>query len=332
MHTKSLPVGEMVTLAYLAALVIALSMIGCSPAEDPTSQEPVRIEAAPLATPVRAPEPPTDPQPEEVTSREVTYEEAEDAYSVRDYELASELFTRYVDSRPDNPWGHYMLGLSAHKAGQLESAELAFREALHLDSTHVKSWQNLTRVFLDGGRADEALESIARADALETESPVNLRLTGRALHQQGNLTGAADAYRDAILADDTDVWSMNNLAVVLMEEGRYAQALTTLAHATALAPDVALFQNNLGMALEHQSAFRDAEAAYGRAVELDADYQRASANLARMLEVESVAHTAVDLAEAARTFVRELESWRDEHVARELGDEASPTTTDATQR
>ena len=55
-----------------------------------------------------------------------------------------------------------MLGLSAWKSGDLAKSEQAFEKALSVDPHHVKSLVNLSRVFIEQKRYDDAL-----AQALE---------------------------------------------------------------------------------------------------------------------------------------------------------------------
>src|SRR5207245_6018982 len=104
---------------------------------------------------------------------------ADSAYRDHRYDDATALFQTYTESRPTNPWGFYMLGLSAWKAGDRVQAESAFVQALSLDSTDVKSHLNLSRVLLEGGQPDSALVHIERAIALDSTSSEPLRLQDR---------------------------------------------------------------------------------------------------------------------------------------------------------
>ena len=87
---------------------------------------------------------------------DVTYEEAEEAFRAGAYREAVSLFEGYVAGHPDNPWGHYMLGMSAWKGGHAGKAIEAFEAALERDPDHLKSLVNLSRVRLEAGQADEA--------------------------------------------------------------------------------------------------------------------------------------------------------------------------------
>lgn len=311
--------------AFIA--VLALSIAGCGGGED-TGRDDValrsrrdvssrpEIESRPSPTEIETTPKPVEPEEAVVTipepQKEVTYEEAEAAYHERRYGEAVELFTLYTDRKSENPWGHYMLGLSAWKAGEHERAEGAFERALELDGNHVKSLLNLGRVLLDMGRPDEALARIGEALTIDPESNIAYRLQGRALDQLGREEEAIGTYRRAIRLDDRDAWSMNNLGLLFLEEGRYDEALPPLARAVELKGDVAIFLNNLGMVLENTGHFRAAEEAYRSAVDIGGSFEKAHANLERLeAVVEDPGLPPVDLAVIAQGFIDEIESWSD---------------------
>lgn len=307
----------------MAALSIAIAGCGRNSEE---REMPVQIvhddsRRAPAPVPMDAPaaaarseEGIAAPEPE----REVSYEEAEAAYLERRYGDAAGMFVRYTRCNERNPWGYYMLGLSAWKAGDGETAQAAFEQALGLDPNHVKSWLNLSRVLLEINQPEEALAKIDAALAIDPESNDGLRLQGRALHQLGRNEEAIAAYRRAIHNDGEDAWSMNNLALILIEQERFEAALPPLARAIEIRDDIAVFYNNLGMALERTGHTRAAEGAYASAVAVDGLYEHAAMNLER---VEAVmgdpAAEPVDLAALARRFVEEVEMSKQPVVASE---------------
>jgi Flp pilus assembly protein TadD len=289
-----------------AALVAALVATGCSDRGKSRNAKkaeekrdvPVATTLTTDAAPIAAPAPP----------RPVTFADGEAAYQARNYAEASSVFARYTEQRPDNAWGHFMLGLSAWKSGDLEHAEKAFEAALALEPNHVKSLVNLSRVLLDGKRAEDALTTLAKAAELEPDSNEVHRLLGRAYGAQGKTDDAMAEYRRAIEIDGTDSWAMNNLGLLFIEQGRAAEALPLLAKAVELRKDVATFQNNLGMALEHTGHFSDAAAAYRGAVEADANYEKAKLNLARVEKVKESPKEPFDLDAAAKGVVEDAEA------------------------
>jgi tetratricopeptide (TPR) repeat protein len=291
-----------IRLAAVAPMLIAL--VGCrqSPPRTATVAATVSVDSSPPdATPAPAVARPLPP---------VSYEDAETAYKAGNYSDAAELFAAYTESKPDNPWGRYMLGLSAWKAGDLARAETAFDEALTLDPTHLKSMLNSTRVLLELGKADQALERIETAIETAPQSGEALRLRGRALAQLGRNDEAMKAYQRAAALDEQDVWAMNNLGLLYIQLGRYTEALPPLARATELRPRSPVFQNNLGQALERLGHIDQAKKAYEAALAGDSTYVKAGTALARVTGLAGVpGPVEVDLAGLADEFRATVQQW-----------------------
>ena len=239
----------------------------------------------------------------------VTYTQAESAYFAKRYSDATAMFSVIVDRKPENAWNHFMLGLSAWKAGDRERAEGAFTAALERDPKHLKSELNLTRVLLEMGRPEEALLHVRKGLEIDSTSAESWRLLGRVQGELRQVEPALEAYRKAIALDEQDSWSMNNMGLVLIKAGRFQEAIGPLARATQIDPSVPAFQNNLGMALERTGYFTAAAVAYRAAIAADSTYGRAVANLARIEEIEdSPLLVALDLPAIATTFVAEIRS------------------------
>src|SRR5216117_319663 len=253
---------------------------------------------------------PTTETPALVISGPVTFEMADSAYRERRYDDASVLFKTYTEGRPSNAWGFYMLGLSAWKSGDRAQAESAFVQALTIDSTHVKSHLNLSRVLLEEGKPDSALEHIEQAIALDSTSSEALRLQGRAFEAQDKTDDAIVAYQRAIVKNDSDTWAMNNLGVLYMQVQRFEDAIGPLARANELEDKVAAFRNNLGMALELTGRFADAITQYRAALAIEGTYGKAVANLQRVEQVkQDPSITPIDLVERSKQFQDGITKW-----------------------
>ncbi len=258
-----------------------------------------------------APEP--QPVPQTHQGEPVSYGEAEDAYTAGRYDEAVDLFSLYTEQNPGRAWGHYMLGMSLWKAGDPEGALGGFRTTLDLVPDHLKSLVNTGRVLLELGRPDEALRYLTKATDLAPGDIQARRVLARA---QGDLgrTDAAEATYRGILADDPDdVWSLNNLGLLLIRQGRFPEALPALARAARLDENLACVQNNLGVALERTGYIAAAREAYARAVALDAGYAKAGSSLARLREVKEAEGLApFDLAAVADSFFAGTATRQDE--------------------
>lgn len=240
-----------------------------------------------------------------------TYEQAESTFEAGRYPEAVQLFTSYTESNPENPWGYYMLGLSAWRSGDHKQAESAFDKALQLDPSHRKTLFNSGRVLLETGRPQEALGHIEKALTEEPMSNEGLRLLGRARYQLGQVDEAIEAYHRALGLDDRDVWSMNNLGLIYIDQDRSSEALPPLARAVELRSNAPVFQNNLGAALERSGYPTAAAKAYEAAISVDSTYQKSSVALARVTGGSQQPESEpVDLAALSQKFQSDIKAWQ----------------------
>ena len=268
-----------------ALVVFAVGATACSESVKPQAKKTTDSKQPVGTTFTSSEAAPVDaPAPAVVTP--ASFADGEYAYQAGNYAEASRVFALYTEKHPDNAWGHFMLGLSSWKGGDLARAESSFEEALKIDPNHVKSLVNSSRVLLDQKRTDEAIEKLNRAADVDPMNGDVHRLLGRAFHAKGQIDDAVDAYRRAIEIDPKDSWAMNNLGLLFIEQGRSEEAVPLLARAVELKDNVAAFQNNLGMALEHTGRFTASKTAYSNALAADPNYEKARRNLARVEQVK----------------------------------------------
>jgi Flp pilus assembly protein TadD len=297
-------------------LLAAFAAVGCSKRGDASKEKAGTsgsAEAKPLAK--SAETFPVKPSGEEGFAADTTttitgpvsFVDGEAAFQAKKYSDATTIFERYVVQRPKNPWGHYMLGLSAWKGGDFAKAEQAFQMALSLDPQHAKSLTNLSRLFIEQKRLDEAVDTLTRAADAEPDSVEVQRLLGRTYREQGKTEEAVAAYRRAIELNELDAWSMNNLGLLLLGTQRAEEALPLFAKAAELKENEPVFQNNLGMALEHTGRFKAAAAAYKGALAADPGYGKAKLNLARVEAVKGGPEEPFEVAKTEKVEKAEVE-------------------------
>ncbi|MGH7753943.1 MAG: tetratricopeptide repeat protein [Gemmatimonadales bacterium] len=289
---------------FAAFSAVMLFTVGLAIACNERTPEPIIAgETAVVETPAVAPRAASAPAP-------VTFSDGEIAFREKRYEDAVAIFTAYTASQPENAWGHYMLALSAWRAGEPERAVTEFEQALAIDSTHVKSLLNLSRVLLEQGRAEEALEHVSAALELD-ESDDAYRVLGRAKSELGDVEAAVEAYRQAIVLNERDPWNLNNLGYTLIQDGRFDEAIGPLALATEIDSTTAVFWNNLGMALERTGHRIQAVDAYRRAVGIDATYVKAQTNLTRVEGLaQDPAILPVDFEVEVAKFREKIDLWK----------------------
>jgi Flp pilus assembly protein TadD len=291
-----------ITATLLAA---AIAAVGCT--KDKTSQTDNKESQRSAKTmPVSLPTPVADKSPNGTAARvsgPVSYADGEALFQAGKYVEATNVFEQYTADKPNNPWGHFMLGLSASKVGDTEKAEKSFNEALRIDPDHLKSLLNLSRILIDKGRYDEAIVKLARAGEINPTSAEVHRLLGRGYSGQHKTDDAIDSYRRAIALDATDAWSMNNLGLILIQKGRSFEATPLLAKAVELQKNVPTFHNNLGMALEKTSRFKAAASEYKEALTADPNNAKAKSNLERIEAVKVGSEESFDRAAEAKRAV-----------------------------
>jgi tetratricopeptide (TPR) repeat protein len=301
---------------WLQAAILALAMAACSgkeskaPVVNRVAERPTPPAAEPKVVLASAPGGTTEAPP---VTRSASYEEAESVYKTGDYSEARKLFESYVESKPENGFGYYMLGLSAWKSGDPAAAELAFERAIEKSPTHLKSLLNSARVLLELGRAHEALERVSAARELDSTGSEALRLQARAEDDLGESDSAIHSYREALVQDEHDVWAMNNLGMLYIRQRDFESALPPLARAVQLRPNAPVFQNNLGIALELAGHFTEARRAYDDALRADSTFAKAISNAKRLGEVrlDPAKDVPVEVKELAEQFRQAIRGWRD---------------------
>src|SRR5690242_16739186 len=109
-----------------ALLVAALAAFGCSKTGK-TSQTETQSQHTEQATPVSMTNVTTGDKGLNTTATKiagpVSFADGEAAYQAGNFSEATKLFEQYTGDKPRNVWGHFMLGLSASKSGDLAKAE-----------------------------------------------------------------------------------------------------------------------------------------------------------------------------------------------------------------
>jgi tetratricopeptide (TPR) repeat protein len=293
----------------LGALVLATSVAACT--GDDVGQNVGQERDLAIAQPASTEPVTTTGEVSKPNYTNVSYSDAEAVFRKGRYQDAMEMFAGYVITHPDNGSGHYLLGISAWKSGDHGRAEEALLRAVELDSTSVKARTNLARVLLEQGRPADALPHVQKAAELKPESHEVWRVLGNTQGQLGMNEEALESYRQALIRNDRDVWSMNNFGLILIQQGRYEEALQPLARAVELVPLSAVFQNNLGSALEKCAYLESARRAFAAAVEADNGYVKAKTSLERVqVRLGDTEGETADLSAFAQSFVEEIQRWK----------------------
>lgn len=147
------------------------------------------------------------------------------------------------------PADRYSLGLTALQHGDPELAEQHLRAWVAHEPGHDKGRVNLARALLEIGRPYEAREHAGIATDVNPGSAAAWRTLARAQAESGDCSSALASYEEALLVDPQDAWALNNMGYLLIEHGRYEDAIGPLALAATLDDGNELFRKNLAAAL-----------------------------------------------------------------------------------
>jgi tetratricopeptide (TPR) repeat protein len=139
-----------------------------------------------------------------------------------DFELESEPRKPPAPCVRSEPWrqrAHYL-----EDAGELEAAELAYRQALLEDGPDPELCFNLGNVLFAQGCTEQAVERYHQTVELDTNYPEAWNNLGSALEKLNHLPDAVDAYRRAIILNSQYADPYHNLADLLDQMGQVKEA------------------------------------------------------------------------------------------------------------
>ena len=152
--------------------------------------------------------------------------------------------------------------LTAHRRGDLDSAERDYRSALALSPEHPQAMHYLGVVAFQRGRADEALPALQRAIDLVPHEPEFHNNLGLALAALDRNPESAAAYRQALAYRPDHAGAWNNLGLALHAQNDLPGAIEAFRRALAHAPDFTQARWNLSFALLHEGRFEEGWQAY----------------------------------------------------------------------
>ncbi len=139
---------------------------------------------------------------------------------------------------PDLARTHANLGLALQGEGKLQGAVAAFRRAVELAGDDAEMWQYLANAHVANEDFTAAIPCCERLVALKPALATGHNDLGWVLQEEGWLTAAAAAYRQALQLQPNYVAALLNQAGLEEELGEFEQAETSLRRAQAISPRV----------------------------------------------------------------------------------------------
>jgi Flp pilus assembly protein TadD len=213
-----------------------------------------------------------------------------------DHTGAERLFRRGLKIAPHDVELHNALGWTLFQEGKSAAAVTEFERALKVNPNHVRAHDNLALALVDLGRLAAAAGQFEASLHLKPKAEIYSDL-GFVMARLGKPGAARADYRKALALDPKCPSAHYNLAVTLVQAGKFAAAEFHYRQALAGKPTAAA-HNGLGYVLAREGRTDEAEAEYRKAIAVDPKFTPAYNNLAETLAAQG------KLAEAERYYER----------------------------
>jgi membrane associated rhomboid family serine protease/Flp pilus assembly protein TadD len=148
----------------------------------------------------------------------------QEAYKKNDFKQAVESFQKYVAERPDDAYGHALLGFSYHAIQRYDEAVQEYKKGLALQPDYPLLEVNLAELYVYQNKSAQAVPLFQHGlSGIEPDAQL-YRLYGRALKDVDKFAEAEQALRKSINLNDKDPDAHGLLADVLRAEGKVAAA------------------------------------------------------------------------------------------------------------
>jgi len=130
-------------------------------------------------------------------------------------------------------------GYQAHVAGNLDTAEAAYRKILFRDPSHAEALYLLGEIQATRNIYDQAVELMRKAVSNSPSTVAFHAGLANTLRQTGDIAGAEASYREAVRLEPGNSQYLNNLGTLLQEQKRLPEALECYQKALSITPDLA---------------------------------------------------------------------------------------------
>jgi len=209
--------------------------------------------------------------------------EGVDAGKLGDLNRERALLAQVQEHNPGMYLVPFLLGEAALKASDWKAAQESLERSLKLNPNFDQAMTALARALHQQGKNNEAIQWLEKA---LQENPKNLR----AWYQKGWISVSSDP--DSAMVDFQKTLEIQpgfamahrDLGIILLQKGRYSEAVIHLQQAAALGLAHARLYNFLGIAYSRTGRYQDAVKVYAKALDQEPNFAEAHLNLSYVYE------------------------------------------------
>jgi tetratricopeptide (TPR) repeat protein len=198
---------------------------------------------------------------------------------------------------------HSAIGNRLRDTGQdAEAAVAEYREALRLRPDHAEARNNLGRVLIAMGRADEGVAEIREAARVRPNSfHIQISLGGVLMGRDDAASMAA--YREAMRLEPSRAWVHVQLGRDLRRHGRIDEAIAAYREAARIEPRTTNCHNELALLYAAQGKYDEAVAEFREVMRINPEEPDARSNVGgNLYRAGKLDEAIVELREAARQW------------------------------
>jgi len=169
----------------------------------------------------------------------------------------------------------FQQAFALHEQGRLGEARSLYEQALQLQPEHFDAWHLMGVLAAQAGDPQRAVESIAKAIAIDPKNPAAHNNQGNALRELGRHAEAVRSYEQAISLEPRSALLYFNRGNSLTDCKRYAEAVASYDQAIALEPGAPEIHYSRGIVLLHLGQYEAAVQSHDLAIALDPDFAEA---------------------------------------------------------
>ena len=170
-----------------------------------------------------------------------------------------------------------------HNQGELEGAEVIYREILYADPDNFYALNFCGCICREKRKFDEGIDLLSRAVALQPRNTDAIYNFGNILKDAEQWEEAISCYKKALSFKPENPKALNNLGISLQSVEHYEQAEIALKRAVSLQPDFDIAWFNLGNTFKEQKKYSQAIESYQNAIELKPNFLDAHLKLGHLL-------------------------------------------------
>lgn len=229
---------------------------------------------------------------------------------LNDLDAAAEDFKKVLALAPDDAQSFFNLGSLYGRRNEPAKAIEAYRRGLEIEPDNPTANQNYALLLMGQGNFREAIGPLEKLRALDGRNlPAHVALIE--CYAKSGMKDKADAEIQTFLKlPDASPEECLKLARVLLEDRQPQPARAVLEHVTSIAPESPEAHSDLGILLLNDGRFEDAIRELGRAVQLAPGSSRYSLRLAEGLILWKHYGTALEFLTAVKDRFESLPDYR----------------------